>query len=137
MAILPWINFQHLHISHYKILWKTFCINDLDCVAENIKSGVFVSLRLIYIRCYLKSFYIHGTIPSRDYMKRKNNTGKNFVTENAQFSPWIKKFIFTKSFLFIQKALNLKVITGNYSEYIHVVNSQMKTSQENLFVQGR
>ena len=70
-------------------------------------------------------------------MKRKNKTGKNFVTEKRSVFTVNKKFIFTKSFLFIQKALNLKVITGNYSEYIHVVNSQMKTSQENLFVQGR
>ena len=137
MEILSWINFQHLHISHYKILWKTFCINDLDCVAENIKSGVFVSLRLIYTVLF-KVFLYSRNYPFKGlYKKKKTKQERTSLQKNAQFSPWIKKFIFTKSFLFIQKALNLKVITGNYSEYIHVVNSQMKTSQENLFVQGR
>ena len=98
------------------------------------KVKFFVSLEVDLYGVIQNPFYIHGTIPSRDYIKRKNKTGKNYVTEKRSVFIVNKKFIYTKSFLFIQKALNLKVVTGNYSVCIYVVNSQMKTSQENLFV---
>ena len=41
-------------------------------------------------------FYIHGTIPSRDYIKRKNKTGKNFFTEEKHSGLSRKKVLFTK-----------------------------------------
>ena len=60
-------------------------------------------------------FYIHGTIPSRDY-KKKKQTGKNFIF-TEQFCRFSRNFNLTKSFLFTTKSLNLKVITGNYTVY--------------------
>ena len=79
-------------------------------------------------------FYIHGTIPSRDYIKRKKQNRKELLYREKLSGLSRKSLYLQKSFLLIQKALNLKVVTGNYSVCIYVVNSQMKTSQENLFV---
>ena len=94
IEILAWINFLHLHISHYKFLWKRFGIKDLDCVAE--EKVEFSWVLGWFIRCYLKSFLYSRNYPFKGLYKKKNKTGKNFVTENAQFLPWIKNFLFTK-----------------------------------------
>ena len=117
IEILAWINFLHLHISHYKFLWKRFGIKDLDCVAE--EKVEFSWVLGWFIRCYLKSFLYSRNYPFKGlYEKKKQNRKELRYRKTLGFHREWKSLYLQKSFLFIQKALNLKVITGNYSVYI-------------------
>ena len=134
MDILAWIILS-ICISHYKFLRKRFCIENLDCVVEEKKSEVFREFGGWFIRCYSKSVLYSRNYPFKGlYKKKKQNRKELRYRKTLGFHREWKSLYLQKSFLFIQKALNLKVVTGNYSVCIYVVNSQMKTSQENLFV---